>query len=157
MGVLMFGRAAARLEDQWHTLELSRMVLLDECPRNSESRVLALAARWIRQHLPDIFRLIAYADPGQGHKGTIYRAVGWRLVGMTRGGSWTRTGRPRRGASPGPKLKFELLLQNRNRSDRKNCQQIENSDRCARAHFFQARFFSFSAPGPGDVRAFCFL
>ncbi|MDH7578923.1 MAG: hypothetical protein QHH75_14165 [Bacillota bacterium] len=93
------------------------MVLLDECPRNSESRIPALAVRWVRQHLPDVFRLIAYADPGRGHKGTIYRAAGWRLVGMTRSSSWTRTGRPRRDAALGSKLKFELLLQNRNRSE----------------------------------------
>jgi len=111
VGVLMFGRPVARIEDQRYTLELTRMVLLDECPRNSESCILALAARWVRRHVPDVCRLIAYADPGRGHKGTIYRAAGWRLVGMTRSSSWTRIGRPRRDAAPGPKFKFELLLQ----------------------------------------------
>ncbi len=69
VGVLLFGRPVARLEDQKYTLELTRMVLLDECPMNSESRVLALAARWVRRHLPGVRRLIAYADPARGHRG----------------------------------------------------------------------------------------
>jgi len=110
VGVLMFGRPAARLEDQERTLELTRMVLLDECPRNSESRALALAARWIRRYMPEIRRLITYADPAKGHHGTVYLAAGWRLVGRTSGGRWSRSGRPRRDAAPGPKLKFEKVL-----------------------------------------------
>ncbi|WP_051275799.1 XF1762 family protein [Desulfovirgula thermocuniculi] len=110
VGVLVFGRPSARLEDQRHTLELTRMVLLDECPRNSESRALALAVKWVRRNMPGIRRLIAYADPGRGHQGTVYRAAGWRLVGRTAGGRWTRTGRSRRDAAAGPKLKFELIF-----------------------------------------------
>lgn len=110
MGVLMFGRPSARLEDQHNTLELTRMVLLDECPRNSESRALALATMWIRKNMHEIRRLIAYSDPAQGHEGTVYRAVGWRLIGRTTGGRWSRSGRQRRDAAVGVKLKFELLL-----------------------------------------------
>jgi len=110
VGVMLFGRPAARLEDQRRTLELSRMVLLDECPHNSESRALGLAARWIRRHMPEIRRLISYADPAKGHRGTVYLAAGWRLVGRTDGSRWTRPGRPRRDAAVGPKLKFEKLF-----------------------------------------------
>lgn len=110
VGVMMFGHPAARLEDQQHTLELFRMVLMDDCPRNSESRTLSLACKWIRRYMPEIRRLIAYADPAKGHKGTVYLAAGWRFVGMTRGDKWNRPGRPRRDASPGPKRKFEKIL-----------------------------------------------
>lgn len=111
VGVLVFGRPSARLEDQRRTLELTRMVLLDECSRNSESRALALAVRWIWKNMPGIRRLIAYADPGREHRGTVYRAAGWRLVGRTNGGRWSCPSRPRRrDAAVGPKLKFELIL-----------------------------------------------
>jgi len=110
VGVLMFGRPSARLEDQEHTVELTRMVLLDECPRNSESRALALAAKWIRGNMPEIRRLIAYADPSRGHRGTVYLAAGWKFVGRTAGGRWARPGRPRRDASTVPKLKFEKVF-----------------------------------------------
>jgi len=110
VGVMIFTRPCARLEDQQHTLELSRMVLLDHCPRNSESRALGLAARWVKKNMPEIHRLIAYADPARGHKGTIYRAAGWRFLGETEGRPWNHAGRPRRDAAPGRKLKYELVL-----------------------------------------------
>jgi len=111
VGVMLFGRPVARLEDQKHTLELTRMVLLDECPRNSESRALGLATRWIRGHMPEVRRLIAYADPNRGHRGTVYLAAGWKIVGKTKGGKWSCPSRPnRRDAAAGPKLKFELPL-----------------------------------------------
>jgi len=73
-------------------------------PANSESRALALAAKWVRQNMPDIHRLIAYADPARGHAGTIYRAAGWRFIGQTEERTWNHAGRPRRDAAPGPKL-----------------------------------------------------
>ncbi|WP_338826362.1 hypothetical protein MTBGP_11740 [Moorella thermoacetica] len=110
LGVLIFGRPIARLEDQLETLELSRMVLLDICPKNSESRSLGLAARWIKKNMPWVRRLISYADPGQGHTGTIYRAAGWNFVRKTSKGRWTRRGRLRRDNAVGVKFKFEKLL-----------------------------------------------
>jgi len=107
--VLMFTNPIARLEDQERTLELHRMVLLDAAPRNSPSRCLAIARRLIRRLYPDVKRLIAYADPGVGHTGTVYRAAGWQYTGKTRGGSWEyRHGRQDR--ARGPKLKFETRL-----------------------------------------------
>lgn len=111
VGVMVFSHPCARHEDQKHTWELRRMVLLDCCGRNSESYVLARAVRYIRLTYPDIRRLIAYADPKQGHKGTIYRAAGWKYVGKTAGNPWhDREGKPRTNLSPGPKLKFELFI-----------------------------------------------
>lgn len=41
----------------------------------STDDALGLAARWVRRNMRDIRRLIAYADPARGHKGTIYRAA----------------------------------------------------------------------------------
>ncbi|MGQ9498206.1 MAG: XF1762 family protein [Desulfotomaculales bacterium] len=110
VGVMMFTHPCARFEDQEHTLELSRMVLLDCCPRNSESRSLGLAARWVKRNMPQIRRMVTYADPAQGHRGTIYRAAGWRFLGNTEGRPWSHSRRVRRDAAVGRKLKFELIL-----------------------------------------------
>ncbi|MGB9848914.1 MAG: hypothetical protein ACPLSY_03700 [Moorellaceae bacterium] len=110
VGVLVFGRPSARLEDQEHTLDLTRMILLDECPRNSKSRALTLVAKWVRRNMPGIRRLIAYADPSRGHRGTVYLAAGRTFASRTAGGRWARPGRPRRDASPVPKPKFEKIL-----------------------------------------------
>jgi hypothetical protein len=85
IGALLFNNPAARMEDLTTTMELRRMVILDVTERNAESRVIAYVTRWIKKHRPHIRRLIAYADPAAGHEGTIYKASGWRMVGMTSG------------------------------------------------------------------------
>ena len=110
VGCLIFGHPLARHEDQDGTLELVRMVLLDECGRNSESRVLRVAARTLRQRMPQIHRLIAYADQDQGHEGTVYAAAGWKRVAVTArvtGLGWgNRPGRTT--DAKGPKAKWEI-------------------------------------------------
>lgn len=57
--------------------ELRRMWLDDRCMRNSESRCLRVASRLIRKLAPHVKQIIAYADPGAGHHGIIYRAAGF--------------------------------------------------------------------------------
>ncbi len=110
IGVMIFGRPVSRYEDDGSTLELTRMVLLDS-PKNSESRSLSLAEKWIKRHT--IYRrLIAYSDVSQGHNGTIYRAANWRCLGFAPGGGlpWNLTRHNRRGSIGGKKLKFERIL-----------------------------------------------
>jgi len=114
VGGMLFGRPIARNIDQWTTLELTRMYLLDECPRNSESRCLGQAAKMIRQMFPEVKQLIAYSDPSYGHQGTIYKAAGWVFDGMTTGGAWIRSdGAPRRNKATSPKLKWVKDLSRR--------------------------------------------
>ncbi len=111
MGVMVFGRPVARLEDQTGTLELTRMVLWPS-PKNSESRALSLAEKWLRTNAPSgIRRLIAYAD-SERHTGTIYRAANWTETKRdTRrpGDGWTSRKDRIRDAG-GPKIKFERVL-----------------------------------------------
>ncbi len=71
------------------------MYLDDLCPRNSESRCLALATKIIRKQLPGIRTLISYSDPAYGHAGTIYKAAGWQCDGETKGRKWIRYGEER--------------------------------------------------------------
>jgi hypothetical protein len=78
MGVLIFSNPVARMEDQVHTFELRRMCLLDS-PKNSESRALAMAEKYIRLNFPQITRLISYADTDK-HEGKIYLAANWKVV-----------------------------------------------------------------------------
>lgn len=108
IGVMIFGRPVARKEDQENTLELTRMFLYDS-PKNSESRSLSLAEKWIRKNRHET-RLIAYSDPEVGHKGIIYRAANWRYVGMSRLWSWSKSRPNRRGEIGGRKLKFERMI-----------------------------------------------
>ena len=63
-------------------LVLTRLWLADELPRNSESRVIGIVIRSLRQHTSLKF-LLSYADPSQGHLGTIYQASNWLYTGLS--------------------------------------------------------------------------
>ena len=63
-------------------LTLSRLWLSEELPKNSESRVLGVVMRSLRRHTNLKF-LLSYADPTQGHLGTIYQATGWIYTGLS--------------------------------------------------------------------------
>ncbi len=63
-------------------LTLTRLWLSDELPANSESRVIGVSLRAIRKNTGVKF-LISYADPSQGHLGTIYQATGWIYTGLS--------------------------------------------------------------------------
>jgi hypothetical protein len=63
-------------------LTLSRLWLSDELPRNSESRFIGVVLRSLRKNTGLKF-LVSYADPAQGHLGTIYQATGWVYTGLS--------------------------------------------------------------------------
>jgi len=63
-------------------LTLTRLWLSDELPPNSESRVIGFAIRSLRKYTSLKF-LVSYADPAQGHMGTIYQATGWLYTGLS--------------------------------------------------------------------------
>ena len=61
---------------------LTRLWLSDRLPKNSESRVLGVVARLLRQNTHTKF-LVSYADPAHGHRGTVYQAAGWTYFGRS--------------------------------------------------------------------------
>ena len=63
-------------------LSLTRLWLSDELPRRSESRVLGVIVRALKRHT-DLRFLLTYADPQQGHAGTIYQATNWLYTGLS--------------------------------------------------------------------------
>ena len=84
-GALTLKSVSARLGtyyqfDNLITKELSRLALRDDCPKNSESRMLAALFGWSRKN--GIHLLLSYADPGEGHAGIIYRATNWLYLGQ---------------------------------------------------------------------------
>jgi len=89
-GAMQFGASidkskAIRLvrDTHWNGFfELHRMAFSDRLPRNSESRALSVAFRLIRKHAPHIGWLLSYADGTQCGDGTIYRAAGFKLIGI---------------------------------------------------------------------------
>lgn len=63
-------------------LTLTRLWLSDELPANSESRVIGVSLRAIKKNTKIKF-IVSYADPSQGHLGTIYQATGWTYTGFS--------------------------------------------------------------------------
>jgi len=72
---------AEKYRDGRRLTELRRFVLDDELPRNSESRVLGVMLRALKRL--GVQRVLSYADPAHGHLGVIYRALGFKHLGLT--------------------------------------------------------------------------
>jgi hypothetical protein len=63
-------------------IELRRLCLIDDTPKNSESYFIAKTISWLKQNT-EIETIVSYADPNYGHQGTIYKATNFEHVGMT--------------------------------------------------------------------------
>lgn len=63
-------------------VELNRMAFDEFLPKNSESRCIAVCLRLIKKYSPHIKWVISFADGTQCGDGTIYRASGFKLVGI---------------------------------------------------------------------------
>ncbi len=61
-------------------LELTRLWLVDEAPKNSESFFIGKTFDWLRKNT-SIKVLISYSDPMQDHLGIIYQATNWLYQG----------------------------------------------------------------------------
>lgn len=97
----------ARLLNDKPMLELRRLAISNDAPKNTASRMLAVMARLISQKYPEIRRLISYQDCDV-HAGTIYLASGWSQVAVNKNGNWNRPNRTRGTAqAPGKKIRWE--------------------------------------------------
>ena len=63
-------------------MELRRLVLVDDTPRNSESYFIGRTLRWLKANT-EVKTIVSYADPNYGHSGIIYQATNFKHVGMT--------------------------------------------------------------------------
>ena len=110
--------AGALPQHTW--LELRRMAISNDAPKNTASRMLSIMAKTIRRKLPSVTNLISYQDV-EAHKGTIYKASGWIPTQTHPGGSWNRpnatnswNGKPRTrpdlNSATGEKIRWEQRI-----------------------------------------------
>lgn len=78
-GVATWGRPVARLEDQTHTLELTRACVRPGAPDGALLDLLREARAHIARTLPTVRRLITYQD-GRDDLDSVYGRDGWRVV-----------------------------------------------------------------------------
>lgn len=89
-GVMQFGNSIDKRKTMglvegtgWNEfIELNRMAFADWLPRNSESRAISYAFRWMRKQYPHIKWCVSFADGAQCGDGTIYRASGFVLTSI---------------------------------------------------------------------------
>ena len=89
LGVLQFGAAmnpasqasvvAETAQDEY--LELNRMWLHDDLPRNSESKAISYALKFIKRTLPKIAWVQSFADERCGRHGVVYQACNFTYCG----------------------------------------------------------------------------
>lgn len=72
-------------DTKWNEfIELNRMAFADWLPRNGESRAIGFAMRWLKKTYPWLQWVISFADGTQCGDGTIYRASGFVLTGLSK-------------------------------------------------------------------------
>ncbi|MDD2967665.1 MAG: hypothetical protein PHN64_09375 [Desulfovibrionaceae bacterium] len=88
-GVLQFGyalnpaRAGKVVADtaQGQYMELNRMWLSDDAPRNSESRAISYAIKYIKRVCPTVAWIQSFADERCGGLGVVYQAANFLYIG----------------------------------------------------------------------------
>lgn len=100
MGVLQLGYAmnpasassvvAGTALDEY--LELNRMWLEDAAPRNSESRAISYAIKYIKRKYPKIKWIQSFADERCGRFGVVYQAANFRYLGEHTSTFWELDG-----------------------------------------------------------------
>lgn len=109
----IWSKPVARLlpsDGSW--LELRRLAIADEAPKNTASRMLSVMTRLIRKWHPDCVRLVSYQDTDV-HTGCIYRAAGWVPVKLAdpRSRPWNNAARERtEEQSRSPKQRWEKSI-----------------------------------------------
>jgi len=91
-GVLQYGSSMQKsncigyvLNTNWNEfLELNRMAFDDYLPKYSESRCISISMKLLKKNAPHIKWVISFADGTQCGDGTIYRASGFDLIGITK-------------------------------------------------------------------------
>ena len=63
-------------------IELRRLCLVDDTPKNAESFFIGKTLRWLKQNT-SVKTIVSYADPNYGHQGIIYKATNFELIGQT--------------------------------------------------------------------------
>lgn len=109
----IWSNPVARALPQQTWLELRRLAVAPDSPRNTPSRMLSVMRRLVMKARPDVVRLISYQDTA-AHSGGIYRAAGWKRAKVStnkKRWTWGCESRPRPAAqSEAPKRCWDMCL-----------------------------------------------
>jgi len=92
-------------------LELRRMAIAQDAPKNTASRMLKIMTQIIKKEYAGFEKLISYQDTSV-HTGTIYKASGWVIGSISKGGQ-KMYGKHREvgtGQKNAPKIRWEKQI-----------------------------------------------
>ena len=102
--VAMWSHPVARHFNGRGYLELRRMAISKDAPKNTASRMLSIMTLLIKKERPTVIKLISYQDVAV-HTGTIYKASNWKYASYRdRGKEKAWTNRPGRVAQTGTNI-----------------------------------------------------
>lgn len=101
--------ASNRLANASTALELRRLAIAPDAPKNTASRMLGVMRRLIGQVFPDITRLISYQATDH-HQGTIYKAAGWNSTNRSKSQQWHPREQRELRQTLSDKVRWELVL-----------------------------------------------
>jgi hypothetical protein len=73
-------------------LEIGRMCMSDDMPRNSESKMLSQLVKWTKTNLPCVKILFTWADGMLGKVGYVYQASNFTYAGYSEGEFYLKNG-----------------------------------------------------------------
>ena len=73
-------------------LEIGRMCMTEEMPRNSESQMLSQLVKWIHRNIPELKILFTWADGMVGKVGYVYQASNFIYAGYSDGEMYMKDG-----------------------------------------------------------------
>lgn len=86
VGVAIYGNPMSRHYDKSEVIELRRLALIDDTPRNSESFFISKTLKWLEKNT-DYSYVVSFADPNHGHDGIIYKASNFQYDGQESNGN----------------------------------------------------------------------
>lgn len=118
-------------------LELNRMWLSDSCPRNSETRAISFALKYIRAAMPQVRWVQSYADERCGGMGVVYQAANFLYLGSHRTSFYELDG----------ETYHKMLLTAHVKGGRRGAHLRANVHRATRQSLRQFRYVFFLHPG----------
>ena len=109
IGSAIWSSPVSRFFDFDQVLELRRMALSEDCPKNTATRFISYMVKYIKKSLPEIALLISYQDT-EVHAGTIYKAANWTPSGKTKFVSWSKSRQRNVDQSTASKIRWEYQI-----------------------------------------------
>lgn len=78
-GLASYGTPCSPKFNKGKVLELKRFVLSPDCPKNTGSWFMSKCHKELKKQFN---KIITYADPQQGHEGTLYKASNFQFMGV---------------------------------------------------------------------------